>query len=72
MVKMDPPKLVPPKLVPPELIFRQIWTPGTYFTAKYGVTGYFAPQEIWHPHTSFPRKIGTPSGNLTPPTVVVF
>ena len=31
------------------------------------VTGYFAPQEMWHPHTIFPRKIGTPSGNLTPP-----
>ena len=37
-----------------------------------GVTGYFAPQEVWHPHAIFPRKIGTPSGNLAPPVVVVF
>ena len=36
------------------------------------VTGYFAPQEIWHPHAVFPRKMGTPSGNLAPPIVVVF
>ena len=37
-----------------------------------GVTGYFAPQEIWHPHSISPRKMGTPSGNLAPPNVVVF
>ena len=38
-----------------------------------GVTGYFAPQEVWHPHAIFPRKIGTlSSGNLAPPVVVVF
>ena len=29
-----------------------------------GVTGYLAPQEIWHPRTIFPRKIGTPPGNV--------
>ena len=27
---------------------------------KFAVTGYFAPQEIWHPHSIFPRKMGTP------------
>ena len=34
-----------------------------------GVTGYFAPQEIWHLHS---RKMGTPSGNLAPSNVVIF
>ena len=37
-----------------------------------GVTEYFAPQEIWHPHAIFPRKMGTPSEILAPPIVVVF
>ena len=33
-----------------------------------GVTGYLAPQEIWHPRTIFPRQNGIPPGNLEPPS----
>ena len=35
-----------------------------------GVTGNLVPQEIWHPRTEFPRKYGTPLGNLVPPCKV--
>ena len=35
-----------------------------------GGRGYLVPQEIWHPHTKFPRKYGTPLGNLVPPCKV--
>ena len=45
---------------------------GTPDFGESGVTGYFALQEIWHPHSIFPRKMGTLSGNLAPPNVVVF
>ena len=32
----------------------------------FGATGYLAPQEIWHPHAIFPRKNGTPPGDVEP------
>ena len=39
---------------------------------KPGVTGYFEPKEIWHPHRLFSRKMGTPSGNLPPPVCSIL
>ena len=54
------------------LIGKAMGKSGPVDTRLTGVTGYFAPQEIWHPHSIFPRKIGTPLGNQAPPIMVVF
>ena len=55
--------------------FINVLISGELICTTSGVAGYLActpgnmaSQEIWHPRTIFPRKNGTPPGNMEPPS----
>ena len=52
-------KWTPQNWFPPEQIFRKIWTPGTYFTVKFGPPLKHLDPPIYLPELNFFKEIST-------------